>query len=809
MNKKQILPYIIVFFIFSIAALLYFNPVLSGKKIKQNDITQFIGMSKEATDYRAEKGKESYWVGNAFSGMPTYQIGTYFPYDFIRYIDKGIRFLPRPADYLFLYFFGFFILLTALKIDWKLAVLGSLSYGFSTYLIIIFGAGHNAKAHAIGYMPLVLAGVIYVFQKRYLLGFLLTAIAMALEICANHIQMTYYLGFCLLILGIVEAIQAFKQGELKQFGKQVGIILSAILLGVSTNATRLLATKEYATYSTRGNSELTINPDGSDKLPTSGLDKSYITEYSYGILETFNLFIPRFMGGGTVEELDERSNFYEVIKVNTDSRTAREYAKNVFTYWGKQPIVEAPAYIGAVVFLLFFLGVFLVRHKFKYWLVAATVFSILLSWGKNFPVITDAFIEFVPLYNKFRAVSSIQVIAELCVPLLGILGLHALFSGNNTKKEKVDALKKAVYVTGGIALLFALLGASLFTFDGLRDAQYQQMLPELVDAVIADRKAMLFYDSIRSLILVLISASVLWFFIENRIQKNIAIVLLGVFLIFDLVSVDMRYVNKEDFVSARKVSKPFQANKADIEISKDTSHYRVANVAGNLLNEARTSYFHNSIGGYHAAKMRRYQELFEYQVYKNNMEVLNMLNAKYFILGEDKVEVNTNANGNAWFVDAIKFVDSANAEIMALDSLNTKQVAVVNKQMFSDYTTLLQQKRIRKDSTASIVLTNYNVATLKYTTNTSKEQFAVFSEIYYQDGWNAYLDGKKVPHIAVDYVLRGMLVPSGNHIIEFKFEPTVIQKGSILVLLSYLLLGILILYFLYQKRTFWLFKSKQ
>lgn len=809
MNKKQVLPYVVVFLIFSIAALLYFNPVLSGKKIKQNDITQFIGMSKEAADYRAEKGEESYWVGNAFSGIPTYQIGTYYPYDFIRYIDKGIRFLPRPADYLFLYFFGFFILLTALKIDWKLAVLGSLSFGFSTYLIIIFGAGHNAKAHAIGYMPLVLAGVIYVFQKRYLLGFLLTAIAMALEICANHIQMTYYLGFCLLFLGIVEAVQAFKQQELKQFGKQVGIILSAIALGISTNATRLLATKEYAAYSTRGNSELTINPDGSDKEATTGLDKSYITEYSYGIPETFNLFIPRFMGGGTVEKLDERSNFFEVIKLNSDARTAKEYTKRVFTYWGKQPIVEAPAYIGAVIFLLFFLGVFFVRHKFKYWLVAVTVFSIVLSWGKNFYIVTDLFIEYVPLYNKFRAVSSIQVLAELCVPLLGILGLHAFFSEANTKKEKIEALKKAVYVTGGTALLFALLGPSLFTFEGLRDAQYQQMLPELVDAVIADRKAMLFHDSIRSLILVLISASVLWFFLKNKIKQNVSIILLGVFLIFDLVTVDKRYVNKEDFVSPRKVSKPFQASKADIEIRKDTSHYRVANVAGNLLNEARTSYFHNSIGGYHAAKMRRYQELFEYQVYKNNMEVLNMLNAKYFILGEDKVEVNADANGNAWFVDGIKFVNSANEEIMALDTVNTKQIAVVNKNIFNDYTKLLKQKPIRKDTTASITLTTYDVAMLRYTTDTSKEQFAVFSEIYYQDGWNAYLDGKKVPHISVDYVLRGMLVPSGSHVIEFKFEPTVIQRGSIVVLVSYFLLGILFFYFLYQKRAFTSFKRKK
>ncbi|MBE7689819.1 YfhO family protein [Tenacibaculum piscium] len=781
MNYKKLIPYAITLVVFAIISLLYFNPVLSGKQLKQGDITQFIGMSKQVKEYRIEKNEEPYWLGNAFSGMPAYQVSAYYPNDFVRYIDKAIRFLPRPADYLFLYFFGFFILLTALKVDWKLAILGSLSFGFSTYLIIIFGAGHNAKAHAIGYMPMVIAGVLYIFRKKYLLGFVLTSLAMALEVYTNHPQMTYYLGFCLLILAIVEFIEAFKTKNLSVFAKQAVILIVAMAIGLGVNSTRLLSMKQYSDFSTRGKSALTINPDGSSKEKSTGLDKSYITEYSYGIAETFNLIIPRFMGGGTVEKLGENSEFYQTLEKNVGRSVAKEYSKQVLTYWGTQPIVEAPAYIGAILFFLFFLGVFLVKGRLKYWLVSATIFSIVLSWGKNFAGITNFFIDYVPLYNKFRAVSSIQVIAELCVPLLGIIALRDLFSSKVTSEEKESALKNAFYVLGGITLLFALFGSSLFAFEGLRDAQYQE-LPTLIDALIADRKAMLFNDSIRSFLLILASAILLWFYLKGKLKQVPVIIILGALIVFDLVSVDIKYVNKEDFTSARKVLKPFTATETDKEILKDKSHYRVANFSVNPMQDGRTSYFHNSIGGYHAAKMKRYQELFDYQISKNNIEVLNMLNAKYFIVGDDKLQENTDANGNAWFVNNLKIVTSADEEIVALDSLNTKISAVINAK---NYTKANQFKR---DSTATISLIKNDVTTLVYKTDTQENQFAVFSEIYYKDGWNAYLDDKLVPHYQVNYVLRGMEIPKGNHEIIFKYEPKIIETGNKITLFSYVLL---------------------
>ncbi len=789
MNYKKMMPFAITLVVFAIISLLYFNPVLSGKQIKQNDITQFIGMSKEVKEYRIEKGEEPYWLGNAFSGMPAYQVSAYYPNDFVRYIDKAIRFLPRPADYLFLYFFGFFILLTALKVDWKLAILGSLSFGFSTYLIIIFGAGHNAKAHAIGYMPMVIAGVLYIFRKKYLVGFVITALAMALEVYTNHPQMTYYLGFCLLILAIVEFIEAFKTKNLSVFVKQAVVLVVAMAIGLGVNSTRLLSMKQYGDFSTRGKSALTINPDGSPKEKSTGLDKAYITEYSYGIAETFNLIIPRFMGGGTVEELGEGSEFYQTLEKNAGRNVAKEYSKQVLTYWGTQPIVEAPAYIGAILFFLFFLGVFLVKGRLKYWLVSATIFSIILSWGKNFAGITNFFIDYMPLYNKFRAVSSIQVIAELCVPLLGIIALRDLFSSKVASEEKENALKNAFYVLGGITLLFALFGSSLFAFEGLRDAQYQQ-LPTLIDALISDRKAMLFNDSVRSFLLILVSAGLLWFYLKGKLKQIPVILILGVLIVFDLVSVDIKYVNKEDFTSARKVLKPFMATETDKEILKDKSHYRVANFSVNPMQDGRTSYFHNSIGGYHAAKMKRYQELFDYQISKNNIEVLNMLNAKYFIVGDNKLQKNKDANGNAWFVNNLKIVTSADEEIVALDSLNTKTSAVINRrelkrspQGYMDF-----NNQFKTDSTATISLIKNDITTLVYKTDTQENQFAVFSEIYYKDGWNAYLDDVKTEHYQVNYVLRGMEIPKGKHEIIFKYEPKIIQIGNKITLFSYALL---------------------
>ena len=800
MNFKQIIPHIVSLSLFVVVALMYFNPVLNGKKISQSDITQHIGMAKEVNDFRKATSEEPYWAESAFSGMPTYPIGTYFPNDYITSLDRFIRFLPRPADYLFLYFLSFYILLLAFKVDWKIAIVGSLAFGFSTYLIIIFGAGHNSKAHAIAYMPLVLAGIVFIFKKRYLLGFIVTSIATALEIKANHPQMTYYLLFAILILGVVELIDAIKKNKTKQFVTQSSIIIVAMLLAVGVNSSRLLATKEYADVSTRGKTALTINPDGTKKEVTTGLSKEYITQFSYGKAETFNLFVPRYMGGGTVESLDEKSNTYQYISSIAGSKQADGFTKQVYTYWGDQLIVEAPAYIGAVMLFLFFLGVFILKGKYKYWLVASSVFAILMSWGKNFQFLTNFFIDYVPLYNKFRAVSSFQVIAELCIPLLGFLAVREFFFSKIEKKQKQIALKKALYSSVGLIVVGLLYALGFSTFEGIRDASYSEY-EGLLDAVKADRLSMLYSDSFRSIVLIGVGFVVLWLFLKQQLKYTTSIIAFAVLILFDLVQVNLRYVNGDDFKEARAIDKPFKASTADLQILKDKSHYRVANFSTDPFQDGRTSYFHKSIGGYHAAKMGRYQDLIEFQLSKQNMQVYNMLNTKYFIIPGDNGEViaqqNPDANGNAWFVKNINYVQTADQEIRALDSTQTKNIAIVNENNIYKKINF----SLEVDSLAYIKLTEYSLNSLTYETSSKFDEFSVFSEIYYKNGWKSYIDGELQPYTNVNYVLRGMEIPKGEHIIKFKFEPSVIKTGSIISLISYALMVLIpISWFFYYKK---------
>lgn len=788
MSAKKYVPYLLAILSFVIVSLAYFYPVLDGKELFQSDIAQFRGMSSEVREFRDQYGEEPYWTNRAFGGMPTYQLSTYYPNDYIKKLDGILRFLPRPADYLFLYFLSFFILLRVLKTEWKLAVVGALGFGFSTYLIIILGVGHNAKAHAIGYMPLVLAGILLVFRRGYLPGFALTALAMALEINASHPQMTYYLLFSVLIFGLVHLIDAFRDKQLPDFLKKVGILAAAVVLAIGVNATSLMATREYAAESTRSASELTVNPDGSLKARTSGLSREYITEYSFGLLETFDLFIPRFMGGSNSENLGKDSQTYEFLKDKAGRKQALTFAENAPMYWGDQPIVAAPPYIGAVLIFLFALGAFLIQGPIKKWMLAATVFSIVMSWGKNFGLLTDFFIDHVPLYDKFRAVSSIQVIAEVCIPLLGILGVKAFLGEEHSKEEKFQAFKKSLIAVGGLALFFTAFGANLFAFESFRDPSFENMLEGLSGILVEDRRTLFFQDSLRSLIYVVVMAVILWLFLTDKIRKNAVLGSFLILVLLDLVSVDRRYVNEDDFISKSRLERPFEKSAANEEIQKDKGHYRVMNFMVNPMNDGSTSFFHNSVGGYHAAKPRRYQELFDYQIARNNIEVLNMLNTKYILFpGEDNrenVQLNQDANGNAWFVEEIKWVGSADQEIRALDSLDTKRTAVIN----TEFEGSLSGFQPRKGLESRIELTNYKANEMRYKSISDAEQLAVFSEIYYEKGWKAYIDGTPADHLRVNYVLRALRVPAGEHEVVFRFEPEVIALGNRITLISYALM---------------------
>jgi hypothetical protein len=789
LSLKQIGTHFLVILGFALVAVLYFNPVLKGKKIYQSDIVQYTGMAKQHIDFRNAYDAESYWTNSAFGGMPTYQLGAKYPHNYIKKLDLALRFLPRPADYLFLYFLGFYILLLVLKIDYKIAILGALSFGFSTYLIIILGVGHNAKAHAIAYMPLVLSGIILTFQKRYYLGFIITALASGLELVTNHPQMTYYLGFLIIILGITYLVHAIKSKELPAFFKATAVLFIAAVFAFSMNATNLMATSEYAKESTRGKSELTINPDGSPKEQTTGLDKDYITQFSYGKLETFNLFIPRFMGGGNREDIGKDSETYKAFRaLGATPIQALQESKQAPMYWGDQPIVEAPAYIGAVVIFLFVLALFLYQGRFKWWLIAGVLMSLFLSYGKNLSFLTDFFIDYVPLYNKFRAVSSIQVLLELCIPLLAALGLAQLFHKDRSSKTKLEALKKSLGIVAGLTVVFLIFKNSLFDFVGSSDGQFKEYYgASFVEALRLDRSAIFTEDALRTLLLVLAVGGLIFIYLKQKITQNTTIVILGLLLILDLVGVDRRYVNNDNFVSALKVDRPYQASTIDKELLKDTTNFRVLDRSDN---STKSSYFHNSIEGYHAAKLRRFKAVQEFHIDKTNFEVLNMLNTKYIIYQNKEGEVlyfeNENTNGNAWFVDAIESFETPDEEILALDKINTNTTAIANA---SD----LKSKRFVKDSMASIQLVDYKLNHLVYETKTTEDGFAVFSEVYYKNGWNATIDGVEVKHYNVNYILRGLEIPKGTHTVVFKFNPSVVTTGSNISLVSSILLVLLIL----------------
>ena len=777
----KFLPHFIVLVLFVIISLAYFSPVLQGKKIFQSDIVQYTGMAKQQNDFRKSTGEETYWTNAAFGGMPTYQLGAKYPHNYIKKLDLTLRFLPRPADYLFLYFIGMYILFLVLKLDYKLAFVGALAFGFSTYLIIILGVGHNAKAHAIAYMPLVLSGILLALRGNYLKGFILTTIAMALELVANHFQMTYYLLFVVLVIGFVYLIDSYKKKKLLNFFKGLGVLVVAVVFAIGLNATNILATKEYADTSTRGKSKLTVNADGSSKEASKGLDYDYITEYSYGKLESFNLFIPRFMGGGSSEPLpDNPKSMNAIMQLGASSQEANQILNQVPMYWGDQPIVAAPAYIGAIIVFLAILALFLIKGKLKWWLVTGIILSLLLSWGKNFSILTDFFIEYIPLYNKFRAVSSIQVLLELLMPILAILGLQQFFFNSSiTSEKKKKSLVYASGISAGIAVVFILFKSILFDFSSPYDSYFIKDLgPDFVDAMKYDRITLFTNDAIRSLILVVLSAGVLWFFLKAKLKQGTTIALFALLILIDLVGVDRRYVNSDDFVVARVMTQPFQENFADKEILKDTDYFRVYDITSSPFNSGRASFYHNALGGYHAAKPARIQDVNNFYLSKGDIGILNMMNVRY-IITEDKngtkvPQRNPYANGPAWFVENIIFAENANEELLLLDSLDTKRTAIVHQ----EFSQKIPLENIERDSTATISLKSQAPNYLVYESSTVSPQLALFSEAYYSNGWNAYIDGQPVTHFRANYLLRAMKIPEGNHTIEYKFEPEVVAIGS-------------------------------
>lgn len=781
---KRFLPHFLVVIGFIVVSLLYFSPVLSGKMIYQNDIKLYEGMAKQQKDHRLQTGEETYWTNSSYGGMPTYQMGAKFPHDYMDKLDRLIRFLPRPADYLFLYLLSFYILMLVMRVPWKYAVIGALAFGLSTYLIIIIGVGHNAKAHAIAYFPLVLSGIILTFQKRYIWGFILTAVAMGLEVQANHYQMTYYLGLAVIVLGIAYLIDAYKKKELPHFFKCVGILLIAVTLGLATNATTLLSTAEYAKTSIRGE-KLLKDPTAIGGDQSDGLDYEYITEYSYGKLESLNLLIPKLMGAGRISDLGNDSAFYKKLLQLGVSPGEAKYYINRPLYWGEQPFVEAPPYLGITVVFLALLGLLLVKGRLRWWLLGGIILSLMLSWGKNFEGLTRFFIDYVPFYNKFRAVSSIQAILEFLVPIAAVFGLYHFFNDKLDTKERLKKLLITSGILGGLCLLFYLFGGSLFDLRSSAEEEMAINQGEILDAIKEDRLTVLKNDSLRSLLFIIGVGGILWLTFKKKVTENIAIVVIGVFILIDLVGVDRRSVNEDNFISEREYRQSFETTPADEQILKDDGYFRVLdNYRG--FNNSHTSYFFNSLNGYSAVRPQRMEDIYD-KIITGKIGVLNMLNVKYIIQdNEGNMFANRNpyANGPAWFVEEIQLLPDYNSVYDALDIVDTKKIALVRDVYKED----LNGFAPKKDSLASVRVIKTAPNYMEYESTNSSDGFVVFSEAYYKNGWIATIDGAEAPILEVDYMLRGLRVPKGTHTIQFTFDPPIVKKGGMIMLMSSIIL---------------------
>lgn len=810
-NWKKYTPYILCVALFALLSLAYFNPVLSGKVLEQGDIKQYMGSAAEIHAYRAaNNGQDPYWTNRMFGGMPDYQIGTDFSYNLIKYPYLAMHALPRPANFAFTFFISFFILMLSLNVGWKKSLLGALMFGFTSYLYIILAAGHNSKAYAIAYLPLVLAAVMMVYhQRKYLWGGLLMAFAMGLEIYSNHVQMTYYMALGTVIFIILYLVECIRKKDIKHFFLSTAILIVGAAIGIGMNSGRLWSTWSYQSHTIRGGSELVMD---SSTTTRKGLDKDYILNWSYGIGETFNLMIPNLYGGSSNTPLGKESQFYQTInRMTGNPMQAAQMTQNSPTYWGEQPFTSGPAYVGAITVFLFILGLILVRGKMKWWLAGATLLSFLMAWGSNAMWFADLMIDHFPMYDKFRTPSSALIVSSITMPILAILALKEWFSPTYPLSEgrKKRYLYIALGATAGLCIFFVFLANSVFSFTSPNDAQMFGSYPELLTALRTDRYDMMVSDALRSTAFIAICGALLWLAQKGKIKESLVVFLLCALVALDMWGVDRRYLNNDNFTYKSTMTDPFQgtvAQWASTQLANDKGYYRVWNRAVNTMNDASTSFYFNSIGGYHAAKLQRYQELWDYQISQGNIGVISMLNTKYIIMppkddnSYPSIIENPDATGAAWAVDSIIFSATPKEELTSLDSLDITRIAVVDK----SFKSLVQYTPFVRDSASvyRIDLTSYQPNHLTYSADMKTAAPVIFSEIYYTDGWNAYIDGVESPYFRANYVLRGMVIPQGKHTIEFRFEPKEVLWGDRLNLIFTILFlaGVAVGVYFYTKK---------
>ncbi len=807
------LPFVLGLFVI---ASLYFLPAWQGKVINMSDAQQSLAASQEVRQIAKETGRMPIWTDALFGGMPTYLVAYDFPNTFVGKAGyKLLSILPNPVNMVFMEMLAAYILLIVMGVGSWLALIGAVAYGFGAYNIQIIEAGHASKVFAMAFAPGILAGTMLALRGKYWSGGALLAFFLCLELGANHIQITYYLFMALAIYVGVEAFGLIKAGKTRQLTVGLAAVVGAGLIAAGSYGGRLMVMSQYTKETIRGRSDLTAKtttanpqPAGQTKAPVAdGLDEDYAFQYSYGIGETLTLLIPNAYGGSSGGGYDTGSELYKAMgSRGVDAASAKQFVEQAEPgYWGEQPFVGGPIYAGAVLLFLFVLGMIVSTNRIKWFVLGATALLVMIAWGKHFMLLNGALFELLPYFNKFRAMTMAFGLVQLLFAIGAALGLHEIVSRNLTLAQVQRPLLISLGATAGLALLMALAGSAFFAFRSPNDAQilgqyFGEATDEMVRALVSDRESALRSDALRSALFILLAAGAVWALVTKKIKPAVFYPVLLVLLMADLSLVDRRYLNGKDFVSKSVTASQFEATPADLQILQDkTLSYRVLDNTGNFMSDNRPSYFHKSVGGYHAAKLRRYQELIEYAFPKNSLNVLNMLNAKYIILPGQQpqspqqqpsgpvVQQNPDALGNAWFVKTIQVVPDADAEIAAVQKLNPRDTAVVDKRFAEQLKGL---PAILNPTGASIRLTKYEGDRLTYESNAPTEQVAVFSEIYYRGDtdWQFFVDGKPTPHFRANYVLRAMRVPAGSHKIECRFEPPVVATGNLIDLISNILL---------------------
>ncbi len=787
--NSEILLHFIYISSFLLLSLFVFYPILQGKKIFQSDTQQYLAMSKQLQDSRLDNDEELYWIDNAYCGMPTYQLGAKYPYDVLTPIHKIFKFLPHPSYMTFIYMLGFYIFILSLGFKNRFAFFGAICYGLSTYLLIIIQVGHNTKSIALGYLPLVFASLNYIFKNKSIWPLILLSLFMGLQIRANHYQITYYMFILIGIFMGFKLFESFRHKQLKSFGYKTLKIFFSVLIALGLNATSIFSTYEYSKYSTRGKSDITIDESGRLLEINDGLSYDYITQFSMGIFESLNIIIPRIRGGSSTEDLGVNSNFYsEIRNLGLSPSQSSSFSSNVPTYWGDQPILEAPPYIGILVVFLSVFTIFIPAIRKKYsWLYLGIVLSLLLSWGKNFDLLTKIFIEYFPFYSKFRAVSSIQVILEFCFPILATIGLYSFFEIPRNKSFPVLIKTYMSFLT---LLVLIYISSFTSTFSSPMDNYYGQIFgPEIMQLIKKTRLDIFKYDVLRGIFLVTLVFTTFFLFLKNKISDRTAFTLILFFVFFDLINISNRYLDRDLFLKPSRINKFYNENNADKQILKDTSYFRVFQPKSTMQN-ARASFFHNSVGGYHGAKPRRLEQFYKLFLQSKKTALLDILNVKYVIEekeGNTKAIENPNNLGMAWFVEKIIFEENPDSIYMNLLKFDLKQTAIIENKNI-DIISYPNERRI-----SQIELLKNKPHEKIYSIESNKPGFVVFSEMFYP-GWKAKINNKEVNVYKVNFILRGIFVQKGNNKIKFYFEPSSIKYGSLFQIVSIIVFVALIFY---------------